>query len=106
MILDLMLPDGSGLDLCRSIKSDPLTESIPIIIFLGNLVDKLLTNSLSKSLLANLFVITDDDEHTTNPFRFLIIGLLFMQRKLKYLLRNQKREMVSKNLDFLEKLNL
>tara|TARA_X000000368_G_scaffold303053_2_gene241530 strand:- start:1045 stop:1731 length:687 start_codon:yes stop_codon:yes gene_type:complete len=32
MILDLMLPDGSGLDLCRSIKSDPLTESIPIII--------------------------------------------------------------------------
>ena len=32
MILDLMLPDGSGLDLCRTIKSDPLTESIPIII--------------------------------------------------------------------------
>tara|TARA_B100001175_G_scaffold99836_1_gene84548 strand:- start:11763 stop:12449 length:687 start_codon:yes stop_codon:yes gene_type:complete len=32
MLLDLMLPDGSGLDLCRSIKSDPKTESIPIII--------------------------------------------------------------------------
>tara|TARA_B100001250_G_scaffold410686_1_gene437632 strand:+ start:3322 stop:4008 length:687 start_codon:yes stop_codon:yes gene_type:complete len=32
IILDLMLPDGSGLDLCRGIKSDPLTESIPIII--------------------------------------------------------------------------
>tara|TARA_B100000927_G_scaffold278398_1_gene261014 strand:- start:3 stop:677 length:675 start_codon:yes stop_codon:yes gene_type:complete len=32
MLLDLMLPDGSGLDLCRSIKSNPKTESIPIII--------------------------------------------------------------------------
>ena len=32
ILLDLMLPDGSGLDLCKSIKSNSDTESIPIII--------------------------------------------------------------------------
>ena len=32
ILLDLMLPDGSGLDLCKKIKSNPETESIPIII--------------------------------------------------------------------------
>ena len=32
ILLDLMLPDGSGLDLCKKIKADTKTESIPIII--------------------------------------------------------------------------
>ena len=32
ILLDLMLPDGSGLDLCKKIKGNPETESIPIII--------------------------------------------------------------------------
>ena len=32
LLLDLMLPDGSGLDLCKKIKGNPDTESIPIII--------------------------------------------------------------------------
>ncbi len=32
IILDLMLPDGSGLTLCRDIKSDDKTKNIPIII--------------------------------------------------------------------------
>ena len=32
ILLDLMLPDGSGLDLCKKIKADSKTESIPIII--------------------------------------------------------------------------
>ena len=31
IILDLMLPDGSGLDLCKKFKSNSKTESIPII---------------------------------------------------------------------------
>ena len=33
LILDLMLPDGSGLDLCRELKSDSTNES-PLIIIL------------------------------------------------------------------------
>ena len=32
ILLDLMLPDGSGLDLCRELKSDPEQKSTPIII--------------------------------------------------------------------------
>ena len=32
IILDLMLPDGSGLTLCRDIKSEPKTKNIPVII--------------------------------------------------------------------------
>ena len=32
IILDLMLPDGSGLTLCRDIKSDTKTKHIPVII--------------------------------------------------------------------------
>lgn len=30
-VLDVHLPDGSGLDITRTIKSDPLTSSIPVI---------------------------------------------------------------------------
>lgn len=30
-LVDRMLPDGSGLDLCIDLKSDPKTESVPII---------------------------------------------------------------------------
>ena len=33
LILDLMLPDGSGLDLCRELKSD-LTNESPLILIL------------------------------------------------------------------------
>ena len=32
IILDLMLPDGSGLDFCREIKSTEDTKSIPVLI--------------------------------------------------------------------------
>ena len=32
VVLDLMLPEISGLDLCRMIKSDPRTNKIPIIM--------------------------------------------------------------------------
>ena len=32
VILDLMLPDGSGLTLCRDIKSEAKTKHIPVII--------------------------------------------------------------------------
>ena len=32
ILLDLMLPDGSGLDLCKKMKSDPDVQNLPIII--------------------------------------------------------------------------
>ena len=43
ILLDLMLPDGSGLDLCKKIKGNHETESTPIIILTAkdDEVDKL-----------------------------------------------------------------
>ena len=32
ILLDLMLPDGSGLDFCKKIKSNSETEAIPVVI--------------------------------------------------------------------------
>jgi|GEM_PF-792104 len=39
VVLDLSLPDGSGLDLLEEIKSHPETESIPVIVVTGQTVD-------------------------------------------------------------------
>ena len=35
-IIDLGLPDMHGLEVCRTIKEDPKTRSVPIIILTGN----------------------------------------------------------------------
>lgn len=32
LILDVMLPDGSGLDVCRALKSDAATRQIPVLM--------------------------------------------------------------------------
>ena len=42
IILDLMLPDGSGLDFCKTLKSSNIYKNIPVIIVTakGDEVDK------------------------------------------------------------------
>ena len=58
ILLDLMLPDGSGLDLCRDIKSDKEKSSIPIIILTAkdDEVDKVFGFELGA------------DDYVTKPF--------------------------------------
>ena len=35
VLLDVALPDGDGLDLCRQLKSNPATAQVPIVIVSG-----------------------------------------------------------------------
>tara|TARA_B110000091_G_scaffold31375_1_gene32504 strand:+ start:501 stop:1196 length:696 start_codon:yes stop_codon:yes gene_type:complete len=58
ILLDLMLPDGSGLDLCREMKSDPDLGNIPIIILTAkdDEVDKVVGFELGA------------DDYVTKPF--------------------------------------
>ena len=58
ILLDLMLPDGSGLDLCKKIKSKSETEAIPIIILTAkdDEVDKVVGFELGA------------DDYVTKPF--------------------------------------
>ena len=58
ILLDLMLPDGSGLDLCRELKSDSKKNLIPIIILTAkdDEVDKVVGFELGA------------DDYVTKPF--------------------------------------
>ena len=58
ILLDLMLPDGSGLDLCRKLKSEKESSSIPIIILTAkdDEVDKVVGFELGA------------DDYVTKPF--------------------------------------
>ena len=58
ILLDLMLPDGSGLDLCREIKSDKEKSSVPVIILTAkdDEVDKVVGFELGA------------DDYVTKPF--------------------------------------
>ena len=58
ILLDLMLPDGSGLDLCKKIKSNSETEATPIIILTAkdDQVDKVVGFELGA------------DDYVTKPF--------------------------------------
>ena len=58
LVLDLMLPDGSGLDLCREIKSTQNLSNIPIVILTAkdDEVDKVVGFELGA------------DDYVTKPF--------------------------------------
>ena len=78
IILDLMLPDGSGLDLCKKIKGNPQTESIPIIILTAkdDEVDRVVGFELGA------------DDYVTKPFSVREL-ILRIKAVLK---RGQKKE--------------
>ena len=58
ILLDLMLPDGSGLELCKKMKSDPDMQNLPIIILTAkdDEVDKVVGFELGA------------DDYVTKPF--------------------------------------
>ena len=80
ILLDLMLPDGSGLDLCKKIKGNPETESIPIIILTAkdDEVDRVVGFELGA------------DDYVTKPFSVREL-ILRIKAVLK---RGQKKKML------------
>lgn len=75
ILLDLMLPDGSGLELCKKLKSDPDYDFIPIIILTAkdDEVDKVVGFELGA------------DDYVTKPFsiRELILRIkAILKRKI------------------------
>jgi len=82
IILDLMLPDGSGLTLCRDIKSDPKTKDIPVIILTAKTeeVDRLVGFELGA------------DDYVTKPFsvRELILRVKAIMKRGVSILENIK----------------
>ncbi len=58
ILLDLVLPDSGGFDICRRLKEDQITKQIPIIILSGKL--------LSEDIVEGLYLGADD--YLTKPF--------------------------------------
>ena len=60
ILLDLVLPDSGGFEICRRLKEDRVTKQIPIIILSGKL--------LSDDIVEGLYLGADD--YLTKPFEY------------------------------------
>ncbi len=58
MILDLMLPQLDGMEVCRALKRDPATQEIPIIMLTAKSEESDITSGLD----------TGADDYVTKPF--------------------------------------
>ena len=78
ILLDLMLPDGSGLDLCKKMKLNPETEATPIIILTAkdDEVDKVVGFELGA------------DDYVTKPFSVRELML-----RIKAILKRNSKDM-------------
>ena len=85
IILDLMLPDGSGLTLCRDIKSDSKLKHIPVIILTAKTeeVDRVVGFELGA------------DDYVTKPF-----SQKELNARIKSLLRRSKPQSSSDIVEF------
>lgn len=75
IILDLMLPDMGGLEICRALKSDPKTKHIPVMMLTakGEEVDRIVGFEVGA------------DDYLTKPFspRELVLRVKAILRRLK-----------------------
>lgn len=59
-LLDVMLPDGSGLELCNELKNNTLYKHIPIIIMTANAgIEKMKDDCLANDFISKPFDIDD-----------------------------------------------
>lgn len=83
IVLDLMLPEISGLDLCRMIKSNPETENVPILMLSARIeeIDRVLGFELGA------------DDYVVKPFspRELVLRIRAILRRLS---QDRERELL------------
>ena len=95
ILLDLMLPDGSGLDLCKQIKSNPETNETPILILTAkdDEVDKVVGFELGA------------DDYVTKPFsvRELILRVkAILKRNTKTISSSNQIHEINRNFGSLK----
>jgi two-component system phosphate regulon response regulator PhoB len=82
IILDLMLPEIDGKDICRALKSDPLTRSIPVLMLTARAeeMDRIIGFELGA------------DDYVTKPFspRELVLRIRSILRKRESDLESEK----------------
>lgn len=82
IILDLMLPELDGEDVCRALKADPLTKSIPILMLTAKSeeVDRIIGFELGA------------DDYVTKPFspRELVLRVKAILRRRESTLESQR----------------
>jgi|GEM_PF-2453631 len=115
ILLDVMMGDNNGWDVCRTLKSNPDTKSLPIIMLTVMAEDE----SVNRS-----FKYADADWHITKPFDidllFFILqmassrdgkpllekkiaGLIKKDRKMKKVLEMINPKLIDRKYDFLAK---
>ncbi len=72
-ILDVMLPDGNGIDICRDLKTDVFTKHIPVIVMSANVNSKALSEAVSP------------DDYISKPF-----DLDYIENRIKRLIGEKK----------------
>lgn len=81
VILDLMLPDIDGLNLCKILKSNSQTESIPVIMLTAKNSDADIIKGFSLGA----------DDYITKPF-----NLDILVHRIKAVLRRKKKSYINK----------
>jgi two-component system phosphate regulon response regulator PhoB/two-component system alkaline phosphatase synthesis response regulator PhoP len=118
VILDLMLPDMNGLDICRELKKDPRFASIPVIMLTAKKdeFDKVLGLELGaddyvtkpfspKELTARVKVVLRRNETRTGDKRTVIGDILTIDlEKFEVTVENRKVELTTTEFKILELL--
>ena len=61
-ILDIMLPDGNGVEVCKALKMDSRTHQIPVLLMSANASPEVLRGSMAEDYIAKPF----DIDHFVN----------------------------------------
>ena len=88
IISDIMLPDGSGLDLCKKLKSQMITDHIPILMLTARADDATRLSSLQNR--ADAFL---NKPFKNKELRLTVQNLLQNRRILHLRFGNQKEEL-------------